>query len=84
MGGGSKMTNEQINAASFEAIKQRDQAREHYDRIYQKLCQTETELKSASEFIKALEKENEELREEVGSLMFMTEIMQKEINKLQK
>jgi len=113
------MTDEQINAAFFQAIKQRDQAREHYDRIYQKHRQTETELKKAFgkievlsmdndslksdrdnawskavdlkkevkeslEFIKALEKENGELMEQVGSLMFITEIMQKEINKLQK
>jgi len=87
------MTNEQINAVSFEAIKQRDQAREHYDRIYQKHRQTEMELKKAFgkikvkellELSKALEKGNEELREEVGHLMFMAEIMQKGINKLQK
>lgn len=60
------MTDEQINAAIFEAIKQRDQAREQL------------------EFIDALKKENEELMEQVGSLMFMAEIMQNEINKLQK
>ena len=78
------MTDEQINAAIAEAIKQRDQAREHYDRIFKKHNKTEMELKDASEFINALTKENEELLEQNGSLMFMAEIMQREINKLQK
>lgn len=78
------MTDEQINAAIFYAIKQRDQARGHYDRVYQKHCQTKKELKDALEFIKALEKENGELMEQVGSLMFTIEIMQNEMNKLQK
>lgn len=78
------MTNEKINAAIAEAIKQRDQARGHYDRIYQKHRKIKIELKDASEFINALEKENQELMKQVGSLMFMAETMQNEINKLQK
>lgn len=78
------MTDEQINAAIFQAIKQRDQARQHYDRIYQTHHKTKKELKDALEFINSLKKENEELMEQVGSLMFMAEIMQNEINKLQK
>jgi len=110
---------EELQTALSETIKQRDQAREHYDRIQRKCHPTEMELKKAFgkievlsidndslksdrdnawskavdlkkevkeslEFIKALEKENGELMEQVGSLMFITEIMQKEINKLQK
>ena len=78
------MNNKQINAAIADAIKQRDQAREHYDRIFKKHNQTEMELKDASEFINALIKENEELLEQNGILMFTAEIMQREINKLQK
>lgn len=107
---------EELQAAFSEAIKQRDQAREHYDRIQRKCHLTEMELKKAFgkievlsidnetlksdrdnawskavdlkkevnkllEFINALEKENGELREEIGSLMVTTEIMQREINK---
>jgi putative IMPACT (imprinted ancient) family translation regulator len=64
--------------------KQRNQAREQYDRVEEERHKAQVSFKDALEFIKALEKENGQLMEQVGSLMFTVEIMQNEINKLQK
>lgn len=52
---------EELQAALSETIKQRDQAREHYDRIQEKKHKTEMELKKAFGKIEVLSMDNDAL-----------------------